>query len=109
MNTQIQPESGLNFKLDLREGSAIYSPTPNRQARVLPVSINAYGCFDAGPEHFTDRNQLRCLYQVFWTRSGAGRFLVNGREFIARENTVALLDCSRPHRYEAMGDGWNHD
>ena len=109
MNTQIQPESGLNFKLDLREGSAIYSPAPNRQARVLPVSINAYGCFDAGPEHFTDRNQLRCLYQVFWTHSGAGRFLVDGREFIARENTVALLDCSRPHRYETMGDGWNHD
>ena len=29
MNTQIPPESGLNFKLDLREGSAIYSPAPN--------------------------------------------------------------------------------
>ena len=109
MNTLVSPESGLDFKLDLREGSAIYSPAPNRQARVLPVAIMSYGCFNAGPEHFTDRNQLRCMYQVFWTRSGAGRFLVDGKELIARENTVALLDCSRPHRYEAMSDGWNHE
>lgn len=109
MNIQIPPQSGLDFKLDLREGSALYSSAPNRQARGLPVSIMSYGCFNAGPKHFTDRSQLSSFYQVFWTHSGAGRFLVDGREFVARENTVALLDCSRPHRYETMGDGWNHD
>lgn len=109
VNDLILPESGLEFKLDLREGSEIRSFAPNRQARELPICIYSYGCFNAGPEHFTDRNQLRRLYQVFWTRSGSGRFWVDGKELIAEENTVALLDCSRPHRYEALGDGWNHD
>lgn len=105
----IKAENGMTFKLDLRENSRQYVAASNRQARTLPICVNSYGYFNAGPEHFTDRKRYMNLYQVFWTRSGMGRFLLDGREFIARENTVALMDFSRPHRYEAMGDGWEHE
>ena len=106
---QISPENGMTFKLDLREGSLLYTPSPTRQARCLPVSIMSYGTFNAGPEHYTDRDHFRCLYQVFWTRKGCGHFLVGEKEFFAEENSVALLNCGKPHRYEAMKSGWEYD
>lgn len=109
MKQTIEPEHGLTFKLDLQEGSRLYAPTPSRQARLLPISPHSYGYFVAGREHFTVRDQIRCLYQVFITHKGKGHFVLEDRSFVAEPNTVLLLDCGRPHRYESMDGVWEHE
>lgn len=102
-------ERGLSYKLDLQEGSELRTPSPNRQARSLPMCVHSYGYFVAGPEHFTDRNQMRCLYQVFLTHKGQGRFILGEREYLVGSDTIVLLDCGKPHRYESLGGVWEHE
>lgn len=102
-------ESGLTYKLDLQEGSELYTPSPNRQARSLPICVHSYGYFVAGPNHFTYRDQYRCLFQIFLTHNGIGRFTVDGEEFMAEPNTLILLDCGRTVRYESTNGIWEHE
>lgn len=105
----IPDEAGLTYNLDLQEGSKMAAPTPTLQARRLPVYPCSYGYFFAGNEHFTFRNQYRCLYQIFITYHGEGHFIVDDREFIARPDTVILLDLGMPHRYESLNGIWEHE
>ena len=109
MPFSIEPESGLSYRLDLLEGSIMGPASPSRRAQTLPVSVVSYGYFVAGPGHFTERDQMRCLFQVFITHSGRGRFLIDGEELIAEPGTVALLDCGHPHRYESLDGVWEHE
>ena len=102
-------ELGLTYCLDLQEGSTLYTPTPTRAARQLPVCICSYGYFIAGPGHFTERNTYRSLHQIFITYKGCGRFMTEGREFLSGPGTAVLLDFSQPHRYEAFGGVWEHE
>lgn len=109
MKPSVAPHSGISFQLDLQEGSVLYTATPFKQARLLPISPVSYGHFIAGPGHFTQRTHSQNLCQIFITLGGSGRFLVDGREFIANPGSIALLDCSRPNRYEALSGGWDHE
>ena len=95
-------ELGLTYCLDLAEGSTLYTPTPTRSARQLPICICSYGYFVAGPGHFTERNTYRALHQIFITYKGCGRFVTEGREYFATPGTAVLLDFSQPHRYESF-------
>lgn len=88
----IEPhESGLTYRLDLLEGSGMYTPAGNKQSRQLPINGFTYGYFIAGAGHFTERDQVCYLYQIFITHKGKGKFLVDGREYIMGPNTMALL------------------
>lgn len=109
MKPSIAPHNGISFQLDLQEGSVLHTAMPFRLARQLPVAPVSYGHFIAGPGHFTQRTQSQNLYQIFITRSGSGRFIVDDREFLAQPGSIALLDCSCPSRYEALADGWDHE
>lgn len=109
MDVVIPPENGLQYCLDLRQGSTLHAPLPDKALHNLPVGSVSYGYFVAGPAHFTDRSPGCSLYQVFLTRKGQGRFLVGANEYVAGPDTVLLLDLNQPHRYEALGDVWEHE
>lgn len=102
-------EKGLTYCLDLQDDSRLLTPSPTRVARRLPICICSYGYFVAGPHHFTERNQYRSLYQVFLTHSGCGRFIIDGREYLAKKDTAVFLNCGHPHRYESFGGVWEHE
>ena len=105
----IGEEIGLSYKLDLQEGSVLYTPAPNSTSGKMPISIVSYGYFVAGPEHFTERHDTKQLLQIFITHRGRGRFIVNGREFIARPGSICLLNFEQSHRYEAYQGTWEHE
>ena len=106
---EIGEEKGMNYRLDLLDGSLLYTPAPIAPARRLPLCIASYGYFIAGPGHFTERHQFRQMYQVFITHRGCGRFIVDGHEHLAAPGTVVCLDFAVPHRYETRGDIWEYE
>ena len=109
MRIDIGHQAGRSYCLDLREGSVNYIRPTMRTIDQLPIPDYNYGYFFAGPGHFTARNIDCGLYQVFITHNGRGRFITEGREHIVQPDTVALLDLSRPHRYETLGDRWEYE
>lgn len=106
---EIGPEIGRTYNLDLREGSVNCTPMLIKSMECLPIPEYSYGYFLAGPRHFTQRGSSCRLYQVFITHKGSGRFLLDGKEYIAGPNTVALLDLQKPHRYETAGNDWEYE
>lgn len=102
-------EKGLTYCLDLLDASQLFTPSPTKMARRLPICICSYGYFVAGPGHYTDRDQFRSLYQVFLTHSGCGRFIIDGKEYLADKDTAVFLNCGHPHRYESYKGTWEHE
>lgn len=106
---EIGPEAGRTYNLDLKDGSINCTPMLIRSTESLPIPEYSYGYFLAGPQHYTQRGSACRLYQVFITHKGKGRFLMDGKEYIAGPNTIALLDLQQPHRYETAGDLWEYE
>lgn len=106
---KIGPEVGRTYNLDLREGSVNCTPLLIHSMESLPIPEYSYGYFLAGPGHFTQRGSMCRLYQVFITHKGSGRFLLDGGEYIAGPNTIALLNLQKPHRYETSGELWEYE
>jgi len=105
----IKPERGTTYNLDLGEGSVNCTPMLIQSMEYVPIPEYSYGYFLAGPRHFTQRGTMCKLYQVFITHKGSGRFLLDGKEYIAGPNTVCLLNLQKPHRYETAGDNWEYE
>lgn len=108
---KIDYEPGLTYRLDLQVGSEMIATLPNHRSQKLPICPHGYGYFVAGPEHFTTHDGTAGigLYQVFITYRGTGRFIVDGKEFIAKPNTLFLLKCEKNHRYESVDGIWEHE
>ena len=103
-------EAGLTYNLDLRENSVNCEVQLDAQRRNFVMSDSCYGYYYAGPQHFTQRIDNACLrHQVFLTHSGRGRILLDGQEYIAEPDTVALLNLAHDHRYETLGDHWDYE
>jgi len=106
---EIGPEAGRTYNLDLRDGSVNCTPMLIRSMESLPIPEYSYGYFLAGARHFTQRGSACLLHQVFITHKGSGRFLLDGREYVAGPNTICLLNLQKPHRYETAGDLWEYE
>lgn len=103
-------EVGRTCSLDLRENSVNYEVQLDVQRRNFMMSDSCYGYYYAGPQHFTQRIDNACLrHQVFLTHSGRGRILLDGQEYIAEPDTVALMNLAHAHRYETLGDHWDYE
>lgn len=101
---------GCTYCLNLHDGSVNYIRAMLRMNELLPIPDYNYGYYYAGPSHYTEREAgASQYYQIFVTHSGRGKFILDGREYIAEPNTIAMLDLSTPHRYETLGDNWEYE
>lgn len=105
----IEKQEGMRCNLDLGESSLLYPAAIDNRQQILPLFPVCYGYFYANGRHFTERYRCNPLYQVFVTHKGYGQFLVGKQKFISGPNTVVFLDLSKPHRYETLGDLWEHE
>lgn len=102
-------EEGRSQCLNLDDTSVNISPVLACDTSTLTFQRISYGYFKAGPEHFTQRDKPHGLYQVFHTHKGCGRCIIDGREYILKPGTIALMDFGVCHRYETAGDVWEYE
>ncbi|HJD46358.1 MAG TPA: helix-turn-helix domain-containing protein [Candidatus Mediterraneibacter norfolkensis] len=81
--------------------------TPTSYTRSLPFYLLEWGHFIAYREYFAERrNSNRFL--LFYTISGSGKLLYDGKEYILTSDRIAIIQCNAAHRYETYSDQpWN--
>lgn len=102
-------EAGRSYCLDLDETSTNIAPVLAYDISTFPLRHIYYGYFKAGRKHFTQRDKPVSLYQIFYTHKGCGRCIIDGREYMLKPGTIALMDFNVGHRYETYGDSWEYE
>lgn len=102
-------EAGRSYCLDLDDTSINIAPVLAYDISTLPLRHIYYGYFKAGRKHFTQRDKPVSLYQIFYTHKGCGRCIIDGREYMLKPGTIALMDFKVWHRYETYGDSWEYE
>ena len=109
MEFQIPQAKGLNYILDTLPGSDNIFTNYFKELRLLPLYPNSYGHFIAGKNHYTRRSGVFQMCQIFYTISGEGIFLLQGKKYIVGPDTVVLLSGAYPHVYKANNCVWDHE
>lgn len=99
-------DQGLyDAKIDLQEKSTWYVTTPTARTTGLPFYLLEWGNFIAGKEYYTVRNNNRFL--LFYTISGRGELLYEGRHYDLEEGSIAIIWCGVRHEYKTSSpNGW---
>lgn len=81
--------------------------TPLTYTLQLPFYLLEWGHFIAFHNYFTARaDSYRFL--LFYTLSGCGKLNYNGKTYFLTPNTIAIIYCGTPHRYETLdAQGWD--
>lgn len=105
----LKHEKGRTYCLDLAKDSINVTPMLDYPVQSLPIYNMTYGYFKAGSQHYTQRSLSLQLYQVFITHKGAGRFIIDKKEYTMPAGSIAFLNLGTPHRYETKGDLWEYE
>lgn len=91
----------LNIVIDSK--SKWKTATPTSHTMGLPFYILEWGHFIALKEYYTTRkNSNRFL--LIYTLGGSGRLTYNDKDYILLPNTITIIQCNAPHRYETHSD-----
>ena len=102
MMRQIPEEHFVRKKEDILEQEGIYVHTPSPFAKENLYYIQLEALYTCGPSYEVSRSGLDS-FLLFFIKEGALLFTYEGESFSAGPGDVVLLDCRRPHRYQAQG------
>jgi len=103
----VPSENILNFSLDIKSRSVTNTFTPGRDAGILPVSLEGYGCFYAESNYFTERRGLDS-WLIIYTFGGCGMIRTLQEEKILGPGSLVMIDCMEYQFYRtASSEGWN--
>lgn len=95
----------LNIIID--PASVWRTTTPLSYTLELPFYLLEWGHFVALKKYYTARENSD-RYLLFYTVSGQGHMLYNGKEYTLVPNTIAIINCNAPHQYENLSkEPWN--
>lgn len=90
----------------ITEESIWLSATPAAFAQTLPFYVTEAGFFITSNQYIVER-QGNGGYLFLYTMKKYGKIKQNQHEFSLPENHAVIIDCSKPHSYEASEDGWD--
>lgn len=98
---QIPEEYIVRKETDIleREGIYVHTPSPFTRENLYYVLLEAF--YTCGPQYEVRRTGPES-FLLFYIREGELLFEYEKRVFIARSGDVVLLDCRRPHHYQAL-------
>lgn len=98
---QIPEEYIVKLEQDIQEAEGIFVHTPSAFAKENLFYVRLEALYTCGPQYEVKRTGLDS-FLLFFIREGEMLFDYEGRSFIARKKDIVLLDCMRPHRYQAL-------
>lgn len=78
---------------------------PSLLAKRLYYYVQWTGHFVCNRDFYIKRSSFSS-YLLLYTISGSGILNYENNSCILYENSIALIDCNRPHEYYPSGDGW---
>ena len=96
-----------NMNVAIDPKSEWKTTTPLANTLQLPFYLLEWGHFIAFRNYFTERaDSFR--YLLFYTLSGCGKLVYEGRTYFLTPNAIAIIYCGTPHRYETLqGEDWD--